>query len=362
MIYPFQSRCFPGIPGVFVRFGSYPTMALEPIDPETTVELYLEDRETELSKRSLYGHKSRLGHFLRWCDQQEMTNMNDLSGRDLHRFRLWRRSDGDLKPISEKTQMDTLRVFIRWAATIDAVPADLHAKVVSPSLSDESESKDIMIDSQVAERILDYLSSYEYASIRHVCFTLMWRALLRRGAVRALDVSDYDPEEMSLRVRHRPDTNTPIKNQQRGERFIALSDEVCAVLDDWLADVRPDVQDKHGRQPLLATSEGRPHESTVQNYIYSLTTPCLITDDCPHDRVINECDAANVRTGASKCPSSHSPHAIRRGAITHWLSSDIPEPVITARANVSSEVLKKHYDERSEREKMEQRRKYITQA
>ena len=116
-------------------------MALEPIDPEATVELYLEDRESELSKRSLYGHKSRLGHFLRWCDQQEMTNMNDLSGRDLHRFRLWRRSDGDLKPISEKTQMDTLRVFIRWAATIDAVPADLHAKVVSPSLSDEKRIK-----------------------------------------------------------------------------------------------------------------------------------------------------------------------------------------------------------------------------
>lgn len=337
-------------------------MALEPIDPETAVELYLKDRESELSKRSLYGHKSRLGHFVRWCDQQDVTDMTELSGRDLHRFRLWRRSEGDLKPISEKTQMDTLRVFIRWAATIDAVPADLHAKVVSPSLSGEDESKDVMIDSQVAVKILEYLSSYEYASERHVCFLLMWRALLRRGAVRALDIDDYDPKEMSLRVKHRPDTDTPIKNQQRGERFIALSDEVCAVLDDWLADVRPDVQDEHGRQPLLATPDGRPHETTVQNYVYSVTTPCLITDECPHDRVINQCEAADVRTGASKCPSSHSPHAIRRGAITHWLSSDIPEPVITARANVSSEVIEKHYDERSEREKMEQRRKYIEQA
>ena len=337
-------------------------MALEPIEPETAVELYLEDRESELSKRSQYGHKSRLGHFTRWCNEQEITNMNELSGRDLHRFRLWRRADGDLAPISEKTQMDTLRVFTRWAATIDAVPADLHAKVVSPSMSNEDETKDVMVDADVAEEILDYLSSYEYASVRHVCFLLMWRALLRRGAIRTLDVGDYNPQEMSLEVEHRPDTDTPIKNKQRGERFIALNDEVCAVLDDWLADQRPDVEDEHGRDPLLATSQGRLHVTTIQNYVYSVTTPCLVTDDCPHNREIEECEAAGVRTGASKCPSSRSPHAVRRGAITHWLSSGVPEPIVGARANVSSDVLDKHYDKRTERKKMEQRRKYLDQV
>ena len=61
-------------------------MSLEPIGPERAVELYLQDRESELSKRSQYGHKSRLGHFTRWCDEQDITNMNKLSGRDLHRF------------------------------------------------------------------------------------------------------------------------------------------------------------------------------------------------------------------------------------------------------------------------------------
>jgi len=110
--------------------------------------------------------------------------MNKLSGRDLHRFRLWRRADGNFAPISEKTQMDTLRVFIRWCTSIEAVPADLHAKVVSPSMSEEDETKDVMVDADVAEGILDYLSSYEYASARHLCFQLMWRALLRRGGVR----------------------------------------------------------------------------------------------------------------------------------------------------------------------------------
>jgi len=56
-----------------------------------------------------------------------------------------------------------------------------------------------------------------------------------------------------------------------------------------------------------------------------------------------------------------SPHAVRRGAITHWLNSDVPEPVVSARVNVSTAVLDEHYDRRTERDKMEQRRKYLDQ-
>lgn len=351
-----------GSRSIWLGFAAKPAMPLEPIEPSTAVELYLDDRRNELSEASQYGHRSRLRHFLRWCAENDITNLNELNGRDLHRFRLWRRSDGDLAPITEKTQMDTIRVFIRWAATIDAVPSDLHAKVVSPSMAETDEAKDVKLDTEVANRILDYLSSYEYASVRHVSLMLMWRALLRRGAVRMLDVDSYDSQEMSLEVEHRPETDTPLKNKQRGDRFIALDDETCAVLDDWLADRRPDVEDDYGRSPLLASQEGRLHGTTIQNYVYSVTTPCLVTSECPHNRVIDECDAAGVRTGASKCPSSISPHAVRRGAITHWLESDVPEPIVSARANVSTEVLDKHYDRRTERKKMEQRRKYLDQV
>lgn len=124
-----------------------------------------------------------------------------------------------------------------------------------------------MIDSEVANGIFDYLSTYEYASGRHVTFLLMWNALLRRGAVRALDVDDYDSAEMSLDVRHRPETGTPIENRHNGERFIALSSDVCAVLDAWLADRRPDVVDRDGRGPPLSTATGRAHLTTIQAYV-----------------------------------------------------------------------------------------------
>ncbi|WP_342701724.1 tyrosine-type recombinase/integrase [Halopelagius longus] len=255
--------------------------------------------------------------------------------------------------------MDTLRVFIRWCGTIDAVPTDLWSKVVSPSLSEGENSRDVMVDSEVAKGILEYLSTYEYASERHVTFHLMWHALLRRGAVRALDLEDYDSEEMSLDVRHRPETETPIKNKHNGERFIALSSETCTVLDAWIEDRRPDSVDEYGRNPMLSTSQGRAHLTTIQSYIYSITRPCTYDKDCPHDREISECKAAAMRSSASTCPSSLSPHAVRRGAITHWLNSDVPEQVVSARANVSPAVLDEHYDRRTEREKMEQRRRYL---
>ena len=68
---------------------------------------------------------------------------------------------------------------------------------------------------------------------------------------------------------------------------------------------------------------------------------------------------ANTRDAASKCPSSVSPHAIRRGSITHSLNSDMPDKVVSDRANVSPKVIEQHYDRRTEQERMEQRRDYL---
>ena len=211
--------------------------------------------------------------------------------------------------VSENTQLDTLRIFIRWLKSIDGVEQDLHVKVRSPNITTDQNTREVMLD---AEPMLEYLERYEYASRRHVTVLLLWHTIMRIGTAHALDVEDYDPEGQCLEIRHRPDTGMPIKNQWKGQRTIALSGEVCLVLDDWLRDRRPDVTDDHGRRPLLATSHGRLSKSTLRKYCYQCTRPCVYGDGCPHDRDPEECEATDHGT-AGKCPSSVSLNAFRRG-------------------------------------------------
>ena len=80
--------------------------------------------------------------------------------------------------------------------------------------------------------------------------------------------------------------------------------------------------------------------------------------ECPHDRDPDDCEATE-RGRASKCPSNVSSHPFRRGAITHYLQTDVPETVVSDRANVTPDVIDQHYDQRSQKEKMEQRRQYL---
>jgi integrase len=332
-------------------------MALEPIDPETALELYIAEEETAVADATVRSNKSRLGFFLDWCEEREIENLNNLTGRKLHEFRLWRRNVGDLTKVTEKTQMDTLRVFVRWLESIDAVEQDLHLKVRSPDITSDENSHDVMLDADDAEAMLDYLERYEYASLRHVVGSLLWHTMIRMGAARGLDVEDYDQEEQSLRPRHRPETDTRLKNKKQGERTIALSGEVCLVLDNWLRERRPTVTDDYGRRPLLTTSHGRVSHGTIRLYCYQLPRPCTYGQDCPHDRDPDECEAVESQQ-PYKCPSSVSPHPFRRGAITHYLHSDVPETAVSDRANVTRDVIDQHYDQRTQKEKMEQRRQY----
>jgi integrase len=140
--------------------------------------------------------------------------------------------------------------------------------------------------------------------------------------------------------------------------LVALSDQLCTLIDDWLNNQRPGVTDDYDRRPLLASRQGRAQKTTLRCYVYQWSRPCAVGNECPHDRDPEDCEAVGYRA-ASKCPSSVSPHAIRRGSITHSLNNDMPDKVVSDRANVSQAVIDQHYDRRTEREKMEQRRDYL---
>lgn len=110
---------------------------------------------------------------------------------------------------------DTFRVFTRWAESIDAVPDGLNEKILSPTLGKHENERTEMLDPEAGDDVLEHLDKYEYASREHVVHLLIWRCLLRRGGIRALDRDDLitDTDTPHLRVQHRPDTRgqtTPV--------------------------------------------------------------------------------------------------------------------------------------------------------
>jgi len=337
---------------------------LEPLGPDDAVRLYLDHREPDLSEKSLMNQRYRLRSFAVWCRENDLDNLNDLTGRDLHRFRVDRRNGqiGDYDPVSPITLrgvLQTLRVFLEWAASIDAVEPGLREKVLLPEIDREDESKDEFLDEDAAREILDYLDEFRYASREHVILALLWNTGMRLGALRALDVDDVDFDEPCLELRHRPETGTPLKNRKGAQRTIAIDEHYAQVLRDYLEHNRHDVVDGDGRRPLITSTHGRLSESPIRRTVYQWTRPCMV-GECPHDEDPNTCDYM-TREGAPDCPSSRSPHGVRRGSITSHLRDGTPREVVSDRMNVSPDVLEQHYDETTERERMRIRREFLRQ-
>jgi len=331
---------------------------LEPTTPAEAVEWYLDERESDLTQKSLNNHGYRLNQFVDFCDEHDIGNLNALTGRNIHRFRTWRSKD--IKPVTLRGELQTLRVFLEFCASIEAVEPGMRERVQLPNVEAADESREEHLDSDRAEAILEHLERFAYASRDHVVTAILWHTGIRLGSLRTFDLRDFDPDQKCLDLRHRPDTETPLKNKKVAERSIAVSVHYCDVIQDYIDHQRHDVVDDHRRSPLITSSRGRLSDGSIRETIYRVTQPCEI-GECPHEKDPKVCKYRQHSQRAG-CPSSRSPHGIRRGSITDHLREGTPQEVVSDRANVSKEVLDQHYDERTEREKMQIRRDFIEGA
>ena len=138
---------------------------LEPIRPAEAKEMYLSQRESEVSKSTIQAHHYRLKHFVEWCEKvAEIDNLNELSGRDLQRYKMWRREDGELNNVTMVTQLSTLRVFVKWCENIDAVASGTHDKILMPSLAKTEDRRTAMLDEEAARRLIEYLRKVEFST------------------------------------------------------------------------------------------------------------------------------------------------------------------------------------------------------
>lgn len=330
---------------------------LEPLHPKEGVERFLDHHEASIRPSSLRNARHRLRVFLRWCDEADVENLNDLTGRDLDDFVRWRQ--GEVKPITLQKQLSSVRQAIRYWADLDAVEDGLAEKLHAPELPDGAEARDSLIKTERVEFVLEQLDQYHFASRGHVVIALLWRTGMRRSALHSIDVDDLDEDEYAIELRHRPETGTVLKNGERGERDVYLGPTWFKIVEEYASHPdRPDVTDEYGRHPLLTTKRGRMHPTTIYSLVNRWTQPCRY-GECPHDREPENCEAYRLLASSQQCPSSHRPHDVRRGRITHDLNNKRPPEAISKRADVSLEVLERHYDARTNREKMNVRKRFF---
>jgi len=332
---------------------------LQPLTPEDAKERYLRALEDDKADSTIRTRDNKLRHFVRWCDEKGIENLNNLNGRDLEDYKHWRKEDGDLKKTTVRTQMSVIRGFIQYCGRINGVHPQLHEQVILPKLEDGENRSEATIEADRIQDILGFMEKFEYATRDHVVLLLLWKTGVRTGSLRSLDLEDYHDREPALRLKHRPETDTPLKNKANGERMVALGEKEAEVLDDYIRHKREDVTDEHGRKPLITTKNGRIGKVTIRRTTYRYTRPCVVAGGCPHDKDPEDCRAAMNYDKASECPDSVSAHPFRRAAITYHLNNDVPKPMVSDRMDVSPDVIDEHYDAEDEKGKMNRRRDYI---
>lgn len=331
--------------------------------PREASARYLRRREPDSTKGSLHGWEYRLKLWVEWCESVGIETVGELRPYDMDEYYEIRASD--VAPATLEGEMWTLKKVAEFLEDLGAVEDGLADAVRIPDLDPEDRSNDTKLATEDAVSLLRFYRSSDdhYASRRHAFLELAWFTGARQGGLRALDLRDVELDDRPyVDFRHRPESDTPLKNKLGGERPVALTDEIADVVKSYIRNDRYDVHDDYGRQPLLASAKGRPGKNTLRVWSYLATLPCQF-GPCPHGKEREACEYTEY-AHASKCPSSRSPHQIRTGTVTWLLNRGWPPEDVAERVNASVKTIEQHYDKadpeerrRRLRDRMEQRRR-----
>ena len=338
---------------------------LESISPKEAVEWYLDHRRDDARIATRQKHRYALAAFLDWTATTDFDDLTDLTGRDLMRFKTWRKRDGDLANISLNGNLAVLKRFLVFCENINAVQPDLADRVPMPNVPDQEQVSDVTPSNESVHQIRTHYRKFEYASRHQTIFELIAEVGLRMGAVRSIDIADFHPDDLIIELHHRPEgpdqEGTPLKNGRDGERIINLSPGLSELLVDYIEGNRHNVTDEYNREPLFTTSAGRVSKTTIRKGFYRMTRPCKYSEECPESRTVADCEAAKS-AHASKCPAGFTSHPLRRWSIMHQLDQGLTKELLSDRVDVSVPVLEQHYDQRSEERKRKQRRDVLAQC
>lgn len=269
----------------------------------------------------------------------------------------------EVKIITAHQNAKLIRVWTKWLGQRDMVEWGIHNRIQIPDVPERDDVNEDWLKINQAHAVLDYLGKYHYATVYHAFFRTMWHTACRVSGAIALDLRDYEPlsdEKAIFRFRNRKQTGTPLKNSGKSERDVTVYDpELITILNDYIEGRREDITDESDRHPLFTTPTQRLYRQRAYKNVVAFTRPCVYGNVCPHDREIEDCDAANHKHQAPSCPSSISLHPVRKGAIGNHLNEGWDYEPLSKRADVGIDVLEKHYDLRGEEKKRSLREEHI---
>lgn len=236
------------------------------LSPREVRDRWLAKIRADRAESTVSAYHYRTKHFVEWCEEQRIDQIDRLNGWDLEEFEADRREKG-LKTISLNNELGTLKKLLEYCARIEVVEETLPDKVVPPKVPTEDDVNDTRLVKESALALLDYYE--ENPDVRHsrahVLLALGWYAgPPRLGAIRGLDLGDYHPNEQYVEYNHRPDEDTPLKNDYRGERAVSLPSRAVRVIDGYIEKNRYDVRDDYGREPLVTSQRGRPSKNAIR--------------------------------------------------------------------------------------------------
>jgi len=318
-------------------------------------------KNTDKTDRTVTSYRTRTQKFVDWCEENDIETVGDLTPFLVDEFDLYVRQQENA-PSTVRGVLQTNRQLLDYIVQLGAGDESLPDALDVPVLNRQESMSDKRLAQEDALTLLEHYRNDRatFGTPEHAFLELAWWTGARLGAIRGLDMEDFEPEENRIHFRHRPATDTPLKNKTEGERYVGLSDHVVEALTAYIERERYQKRDEHGRRGLFSARQGRPSFTTLRAWSYLGTQPC-VHGPCPHDRDPATC-SYRERNESSRCPSSRSPHHIRTGSITWQLNRGLSVDVVAARVDASPRVIREFYDAADSLEEFEERRSTATDA
>ena len=266
--------------------------------------------EKGLSVNSMEAYSRDLRRFCGWAAERGTGSPGEISGSDLRAFLITTASD--LSARSRARLISTLRGFFSFLVDEGVIHSDPMLTILAPKAGRKLPA--VLSRAEVG-RLLEIESKADAAGARdRVILELLYGCGLRVSELCALDVTDLDRGENSLRVRGKGDK----------ERVVPVGDPAMAAAGVWLDSARSEMLDQRGSPAFLLNRRGG-RLSRVSVW-----------------KILKRCAAA-----AGLRPERLTPHTLRHTYATHLLEGGADLRVVQellGHADISTTEIYTHVD------------------